>query len=512
MLYKTQSANYNGVDGFSTNFMVANLVELLSFHGDASTNKSSRDVHKCENGLDDNPAASKCLDCDCYLCKNCTDTHKKQKMSRNHKVVLIAEIKSGEVKQLSQKRYCSEHDGEELKLYCRTCEKAICRDCTIVTHKQHSYTFIKDVAEELSQKLRNLSTKVTTKREQIHGVINHIHREKQKEQQKLATCKQEANKYFDDHIASLLERIKQLKQHRAVLLQELTDASSSHMKQLTLQEEEFQFSCTQISSALTFSQQLLSTASSTDLAMMNQQVSQQMQTLAQLPSAEEAVKTSPWFVNLSKVDPLNSQIWPVLNADSIVVSNLGSSALLGKNTFQLHLKNVTHNLKDLNAKVEVNLSTKNDCPVIMKQSSNTSWSVSFFISPPCPDQVVISVSVNGIDSSRCPLKLKCKNKMAVGTKVQELNTKRKGTIVQQGTIVQGTRTTVHRAQGSNSAQRWINQQYQRTQHFYQHCNQYAEVSWDADGAVEAIHAGQAGYYQYGGQQLVPLSNLTALPE
>ena len=270
---------------------------------------------------------------------------------------------------------------------------------------------------------------MTTKREQIHGVINHIHREKQKEQQKLATCKQETNKYFDDHIANLLERIKQLKQHRDFLLQELTDVSSSHTKQLTLQEEEFQFSCTRISSALTFSQQLLSTASGTDLAMLNQQVSQQMQTLSRLPSAKEAVKTSSWSVNLSKVDPLNSQVLPCLNADSIVVSDVGSSALLGKNTFKVHLKNVTHNLKDLNAKVEVNLSTKKDCPVIMKQSSNTSWSVSFFISPPCPDQVVISVSVNGIDSSRCPLKLKCKNKMAVGTKVQDRNTKDKGTIV-----------------------------------------------------------------------------------
>ena len=164
--------------------------------------------------------------------------------------------------------------------------------------------------------------------------------------------------------------------------------------------------------------------------MMNQQVSQQMQTLAQLPSAKEAVKTSLWSINLSKVDPLNSKVWPFLNADSIVVSNLGSFALLGKNTFKVHLENVTHNLKDLNAKVEVNLSTKNDCPVVIKQSSNTSLSISFFISPPCPDQVVISVSVNGIDSSRCPLiRLKCKNKMAVGTKVKERNTKRNGTIV-----------------------------------------------------------------------------------
>ena len=65
--------------------------------------------------------------------------------------------------------------------------------CMYVCHAfmQHSSTFIKDVAKELSQKLQNLSAKVTTKREQIHGV--NTHREKQKEQQKLAACKQEAN-------------------------------------------------------------------------------------------------------------------------------------------------------------------------------------------------------------------------------------------------------------------------------------------------------------------------------
>ena len=91
--------------------------------------------------------------------------------------------------------------------------------------------------------------------------------------------------------------------------------------------------------------------------------------------------------------------------------------------------------------------------------------------------------------------------MAVGTKVQEVNTKRKGTIVHG----HGARESV------GIMQSWFNQPYQ-IEHSHQHHNQYAEVSWDADGAVEAAYAGQAGYYQYGGQKLVPLSNLTALPE
>ena len=51
--------------------------------------------------------------------------------------------------------------GKELKLYCRTCQ-VICRDCAIVTHKQHDYTFIKDVREELT-KMESLSSEVEAK-------------------------------------------------------------------------------------------------------------------------------------------------------------------------------------------------------------------------------------------------------------------------------------------------------------------------------------------------------------
>ncbi|XP_022808322.1 tripartite motif-containing protein 45-like [Stylophora pistillata] len=37
-----------------------------------------------------------------------------------------------------------EHDGELLKLFCETCDEAICRDCAIVKHRDHQYTFVKD--------------------------------------------------------------------------------------------------------------------------------------------------------------------------------------------------------------------------------------------------------------------------------------------------------------------------------------------------------------------------------
>ena len=250
---------------FSTNFLVANLVEILRFHDSkATTTAPGVDVCKCENEIDDNPATSKCLDCEFYLCKDCTALHTRQRVTKNHKLVSIAEIKTGKVKELSQKRYCLEHEGEEVKLYCRTCQKVICRDCTIVTHKRHEYTFIKDVTEELSTKLKHLSATAAKKEESIRGVINHIQKKKQAEQQKLASHKQKGFKFFDDciaedqaRIAELQKHIRQLQQHRAALFREVTNTSSFHLKQLTIQEEEFELSCVCISSALSVSQQFL---------------------------------------------------------------------------------------------------------------------------------------------------------------------------------------------------------------------------------------------------------------
>ena len=40
---------------------------------------------------------------------------------------------------------CEKHDGETLKLFCQTCEEPICRDCTIIDHHGHRYSFIKDL-------------------------------------------------------------------------------------------------------------------------------------------------------------------------------------------------------------------------------------------------------------------------------------------------------------------------------------------------------------------------------
>ena len=66
---------------------------------------------------------------------------------------------------------CSEHEEEELKLYCKTCQDVICGECTIVTHKGHNYVFLKDAKEDIVQKLWQLVAQVEKEDVEFHKYI-----------------------------------------------------------------------------------------------------------------------------------------------------------------------------------------------------------------------------------------------------------------------------------------------------------------------------------------------------
>ena len=183
------------LNGFPSNLLAINQLELLSLN--------TATALKCENEIDNNPAAVKCLDCNLYLCEDCTAIHRQHKVSRRHKIATLAELRKGGMKQLEQKRYCADHEGEELKLYCRTCQEVICRDCTIVTHKQHDYTFIKDVREELIMKIESLVASVGGKEAGYQNLLDSIHHASENEQHKVHEQQARMRIYIDTSIKSL---------------------------------------------------------------------------------------------------------------------------------------------------------------------------------------------------------------------------------------------------------------------------------------------------------------------
>ena len=210
-----------------------------------------------------------------------------------------------------------------------------------------------------------------------------------------------------------------------------------HTKQLLADEESLQFSHTRLTNARTFTQQQLSSASNTDLAMMSKQVIQQLETIRK--HKFKIVDAPLWEVSLSEDNPLNSRV-ESLSADDIANSTVyqpTNPALLGKNIFSIHVNNVPEVFK-LEPVVTVTLSSGDSCPVNITPLHDNSWSVKYFITrypqsggcgedsssdeqPTSPAAAVptvkVSVETNDVQARDSPMELILRNELAVGTRV-----------------------------------------------------------------------------------------------
>ena len=178
-------------------------------------------------------------------------------------------------------------------------------------------------------------------------------------------------------------RVAALQSHRATLLTNLAQASAVHTKQLLADEDSLQVSRTRLTSAQTFTQQQLSSASNTDLAMMSNQVIQQLETLRKHKLEKQTAEESQWVVYLPEdnAHTLSSKVLPTTNdalPDAIVVSELGNTSFLGKNTFLVSVSGISTAVY-LKPEVKVTSSSGRSCPVKIELSSPQSWSVTYFI-------------------------------------------------------------------------------------------------------------------------------------
>ena len=102
-------------------------------------------------------AVSYCSDCDTFICQECTDLHKSNKILKKHQIQSVKEIlKKGvhEVDSILQSNSlfrCEEHN-EKKKLYCHDCQQMVCAIYhSVGGHKTHSVAFINDKLGELNR-------------------------------------------------------------------------------------------------------------------------------------------------------------------------------------------------------------------------------------------------------------------------------------------------------------------------------------------------------------------------
>ena len=230
----------------------------------------------CENCDSEDQAVSRCNDCSVFMCDFCVTAHKRFLATRGHQILSMAEVQKLGSKALAKPSFCVKHTGETLKLFCETCQETICRDCTIVDHREHKYNFVADVAEGVRRDLHSSMSKAKDKEIAVSEGLETVEAMKKLVQSKVSEVNREVDEFFD-------EQVKALEHQRANLKHEVMTEGKARAEKLEKQSHVLSSFLAQLKSSLKFTSHALDDGDDVQLLTMKKQLSRR---LTQLNSAE----------------------------------------------------------------------------------------------------------------------------------------------------------------------------------------------------------------------------------
>lgn len=319
-----------GAKKLPTSFTFTNMVKLLEVH------EADSKTLTCENGLDNSPATARCIDCDVYLCASCYEIHKKMVATKEHKTVSLEEIKTTGEKCFQTFQRCQVHEKEILKLYCRTCSKTICGDCTYVDHRSHEYVFIKDVREELrkilTEKLntmKKLAGEARAEKEMADEVL-------QEHEAKVVSIHAEVDSKFE-------ELSKLLRKHQAEVHQEIDTQAKAGKKPISTYVEEAELSLARLMSNVGFIERLLGSNDACEIATMADAALEQCKKLEYGQKMQKIEESCDWVLEgLEESKEVIQNISVKLSLDSAPqMENMFDSPLMSPMTSSLPMGYLT---------------------------------------------------------------------------------------------------------------------------------------------------------------------------
>ena len=362
-------------------------------------------------------ATNFCRDCGQFICETCSNTHREWKEISNHKVVSILQLQTN-VKELFQPKkvtlYCSQHKGQELELYCETCEELICLHCTVNNHSrpQHNYDLVTNIFErhetDITASLQPVDKLCTT-------VSNAI--------EQLGLRSQQLNDQRASTKASIQQEMKRLhkliEEREAVLIGQVDQHTDVKLDNLAAQKKELEIVHTQLDSCLSFVSDSLSTGSKGEVMKIKKGVTKQFKEMTEnfnpdiLPPCELAnVKfvSSPDLtqayqqfgeVYLSKVFPEKC----IVTGKGLKVTEPGERAIVCLQVYDHEGKDYTPPLEMVTCElVSESTCEKTDCFVEKKEAGK--YQISYQTTTKGRHQLHIKVEGEHIKGSSFPVIIK----------------------------------------------------------------------------------------------------------
>ena len=285
---KTHAIPAGGLTEFLTDFIASYEIEVTQLKSPQDAGQRGKHS-KCGECEEEGTMETYCTDCQNYLCRGCVEAHKKFKAYRGHKVVPILELNVATL-QSGQVQYCSTHKDETLKLFCETCMALVCRDCILVEHREHQYTFVKDACTKVTKQLRDLSQDVQRKLQMCTANLAEIQKVEMTATGYSEVLKADINAFFDKMDQSLKVRRKQL------LTQAETECQKD-MKQIWADKVYHQTTISQITSASLLAEKALKCTSDVEMMLTS------LQSIRQLILLKDTEWDNDAFITLLQTQP-----------------------------------------------------------------------------------------------------------------------------------------------------------------------------------------------------------------
>ena len=256
---------------------------MVSLHGDSESSNLECDI--CDSG---DPPVSRCATCCHFLCEFCTAGHKRGRSTKTHRLMSLEEAKEEGPIAVTRPSSCKEHDGEILKLFCETCDEAICRDCTIVKHREHKYSFVKDAFPKGKANVLKILSETKAKASTLREALDGISEVKRSVQSSAEQTIEEVLCYSDELIASVTNRCSELRRS-------IVGLKEAKLKSLEVQEEELVTALGSILSCVEFTERAFENGSEVEILNMHKQIATRLQELNSAewlltPCADDAFK------------------------------------------------------------------------------------------------------------------------------------------------------------------------------------------------------------------------------
>ena len=136
-----------GVERLPKHLFVNNLKDVIT-----STSKSHIKCDYCVARKIETLATWRCIDCCISLCDKSKEAHDHVYGTyKPHHVLKIFDWKQSDISGIcsQNKEFCSHHETEILKFYCRKCGTPICQTCHTLDHADHTCRDLAEVAKEM---------------------------------------------------------------------------------------------------------------------------------------------------------------------------------------------------------------------------------------------------------------------------------------------------------------------------------------------------------------------------